>query len=148
MTLKFGTPEPGLTYRPREGAYGLLIEDGKLAVVRVGFHAPFYYDLPGGGIDPGETPEQAVVREFAEETGLIVRAGERVAEASQLFFDSKSDPYDNLCHVLKVERIEHRPEAKVEADHELDWMTPLEALTRLRHEAHAHAVMMYLRAAG
>lgn len=28
--------------------------------------------LPGGGIDPGESPEQAVLREVYEETGLTV----------------------------------------------------------------------------
>jgi 8-oxo-dGTP pyrophosphatase MutT (NUDIX family) len=32
------------------------------------------WSLPAGGIDPGETPEAAVVRETAEETGLVVTA--------------------------------------------------------------------------
>ena len=31
-----------------------------------------YWTLPGGKIESGETPEEAVVREFAEETGIEV----------------------------------------------------------------------------
>ena len=38
--------------------------------------------MPGGWVDPGETPEQAVVREVAEETGLQVSAA-RLAHTEQ-----------------------------------------------------------------
>ena len=31
------------------------------------------FDLPGGGIEFGETPEQALIREMAEETGLHIK---------------------------------------------------------------------------
>ena len=31
---------------------------------------PGQYDLPGGGLEPGETPEDGIVREVLEETGL------------------------------------------------------------------------------
>lgn len=31
-----------------------------------------YYIFPGGGVDPGETPEEACVREMLEETNLVV----------------------------------------------------------------------------
>lgn len=33
-----------------------------------------WWELPGGGLEPGETPEQAAVREVAEETGLRLDA--------------------------------------------------------------------------
>jgi ADP-ribose pyrophosphatase YjhB (NUDIX family) len=55
-------------------AYGLLIRDGEVALVRSSNpnHQPPLWWLPGGGIDFGESPEQTLVREFHEETGLSV----------------------------------------------------------------------------
>lgn len=36
--------------------------------------------LPGGGIDPGESPEEAVVREILEETGFTVKMDRLVGD--------------------------------------------------------------------
>ncbi len=55
-------------------AYGVLIEESRVLLVRSSspdFQPPLWW-LPGGGLDFGETPEQALLREFTEETGLVV----------------------------------------------------------------------------
>ncbi len=39
-----------------------------------------YYAVPGGGVEPGETPKQAAVRELKEETSLNVVLGKKIGE--------------------------------------------------------------------
>ena len=69
-------PRPGLRYGRRPGAYGVILLGRGLLLTREPEGA---LALPGGGIDPGETPEAALRRETLEETGWIVRPLRRVA---------------------------------------------------------------------
>jgi ADP-ribose pyrophosphatase YjhB (NUDIX family) len=61
---------------PSTTASALVVRDGRLLVTRRA-REPFagWLDLPGGFIEPGEHPEQAVRRELLEETGLAVDVG-------------------------------------------------------------------------
>jgi 8-oxo-dGTP diphosphatase len=60
----------------RVGAYGICRDaEGRVLLARNSELSEFpgQWTLPGGGVEQGEHPDDAVVREFAEETGLSVR---------------------------------------------------------------------------
>jgi len=53
------------------GVYGLVIKDNKILLITKAKGAyKGLLDLPGGGIEHGETPEVTISREILEETGL------------------------------------------------------------------------------
>ena len=54
--------------------------DGKVLVIRRHLDGRDYAVLPGGGVEEGETPEQAVVRELAEECTLDGEVAELLHE--------------------------------------------------------------------
>ena len=144
--LQFGVAEPGLDYEDRPAAFGVAERDGEVALVRIvkpGF-AP-WFDLPGGAIDPGEDDRQAVVREFGEETGLVVEPTAALGRADQFLRNTEGRTFNNRSTLFRVEIRGRDPDLKIEDDHELVWMAPLEALRRLRHDSHAWAVACWLR---
>ncbi|MFH0830992.1 MAG: NUDIX domain-containing protein [Parcubacteria group bacterium] len=57
----------------------IIVKDGMLLTIRRTKTTETYWVLPGGGIEDGETPQQALVREVKEETGLDCVIGEYVA---------------------------------------------------------------------
>ena len=145
--LQFGKPEPGVAYRDRPAAFGIAPRDGRIALVRVTTPtAPPWFDLPGGALDPGEDDAAALVREFGEETGLKVTAGAPVTRADQLFRKSDGEAVNNRAGIYEAEVSGEDPRLKIEADHELVWMEPRDAIVRLRHDSHAWAVLAWLRA--
>ena len=64
-----------LVERQRIAAYGVAVADDAVLLVRASLlsNIPGLWSLPGGGVDFGEEPLDAVVRELREETGLEVR---------------------------------------------------------------------------
>ena len=61
----------------RVAAYAVIIRDGQILLSKIAPHISTegLWTLPGGGLDHGEDPRDAVVREVYEETGLDVSIG-------------------------------------------------------------------------
>jgi 8-oxo-dGTP diphosphatase len=144
--LQFGAPQPGKKHAPRPAAFGIAEVNGKVALVKIDADTgETWWDLPGGALDPGEDEAQALVREFGEETGLKVRAGERIAEAAQYFIKSDGRPVNNSGGIYDVTVEGEDAALKIEDDHTLVWLDPLTALRLLRHDSHAWALACWLR---
>lgn len=145
FALQFGQTQPGLTYVERPTAYGVCPRgEAQIAVVRIGRAGDVEYDLPGGGVEADEDEAAALMREFIEETGLTVWPTRVIGRAGQ-FWVNRGDPRNSLATFYEVE-LSAADGAPTEPDHELIWMAPLEALSKVRHEAHAWAIMHWMRA--
>lgn len=111
--------------KPRHGAVGIVVENMHFLVIRRSpfVRAPNMLCFPGGTIETGETPEEAVVRELSEELGLAV-AG------PQLIWQSRTS-WGTLLDWLVVERDpESQPIANEREVAEFMWIEAPQLLRR------------------
>jgi 8-oxo-dGTP diphosphatase len=109
-------------------AGGLVVRDGKVAVV----HRPKYDDwsLPKGKVDPGESWEQAAVREVEEETGVRARIVSELAPSH--YRDRKGRPKTVRWYRMEVEDAgPFEPGAEVD---DLRWLAPDEARSLVSYD--------------
>lgn len=146
MKLQFGKARADLDYRHRAAVFGIAEREGMIACVNICREGGYsYFDLPGGAVEGEETEAQALIREFSEETGLVVAPLDRLTEASQYFVRTDGEALNNVSAFWSMTITADKPDAKREADHSLVWLTPHEALKAVRHEAHAWAITCWLR---
>jgi 8-oxo-dGTP pyrophosphatase MutT (NUDIX family) len=58
----------------------VLIQENKVALIERHRAGSDYFVFPGGGMDEGETPEQAAIREAMEELGIEVAIQKKISE--------------------------------------------------------------------
>jgi len=81
-------------------AYGILEHEGKVLLVRSSspqIKPPLWW-LPGGGIDFGESPEETLLREFQEETGLAIKE----PLLHDVISDVRRRPNGDRIHTVRV----------------------------------------------
>jgi 8-oxo-dGTP pyrophosphatase MutT (NUDIX family) len=123
----------GTAVQAQSGAYALILDgEDRVLLVRAA-NGRFY--LPGGRIEPDETPEQALAREVEEECGLSIHVTEPLGEAFQPTFDGSVMLRATYWRAVVTGLAHEEPE------HQLLWTPRAEAASRLHRAADAHMLV-------
>ncbi|SHI63926.1 8-oxo-dGTP diphosphatase [Palleronia salina] len=137
-------PEPHRRYVFRPGAYAVLLRGRDILLTRQN-GSDRALQLPGGGIDPGETPLRALHREVFEETGWRMAVDRRLGSFRRFAFMPEYGIHaEKLCHIF-LGRPGLRIGPPVEPDHDAVWMDADEAVTRLDNAGDAYFLARFLR---
>ena len=140
MMRRFGeTPILTQRYTIRQGVYAILEREGSLLLTYQA--APHdELQLPGGGVDPGESPLRALHREVMEETGWIISEARRVGAYRRFTFMPEYDLWaEKICTIYHA-RPARRLGPPTETDHTSLWASPAVAARLLENSGDRHFV--------
>jgi len=103
--------------------------------------------LPGGGLEDGESPEEAVAREALEECGLVVRVGACVTRLVQFVVTTEGLGVEKRCAFFDA-RVERDNRAAMLPGHETLWLAPARAAQILKHDSQMWAVRNWMKFRG
>lgn len=135
--------DPAGTAFVRHSARCITVRDGRAAMVHSLKYN--YYKFPGGGIEPGETREEALTRETAEEAGLrVIR--ESIREFGYVHRIQKSnfpdedlfiqDNFYYLCDVLPEAGQQNLDDYEADERFTLEWVAANTAIDVNRNADH------------
>ena len=137
---RFGKPpEPGRKYRLRPGAYAILASGSDMLVTHQMEPWP-EFQLPGGGIDPGEQPIPALMREVMEETGWTITRPRRLGAFRRFNYMPEYDLWaEKLCTIYLAHPAQ-RLGPPTEDGHTAVWMSAEFAAENLAVSGDRHFV--------
>jgi len=140
MIRRFGeTVVSGKQYRVRVGAYAILPRGRDLLVTHQA-EPTSEFQLPGGGVDPGESLLQALYREVIEETGWTISAPRKLGVFRRFTYMPEYDLWaEKLCHIYTAFPVRQLSEP-TEAGHTAVWMSGQDAAQELANEGDRHFV--------
>lgn len=120
-----GTEDPSIQYINRPTVKVVIKKDNKLLILNEGL-------LPGGGIEPGESNQDAISRELQEELGVTVKDVQEIGTVVQYrnLIDRK---YFINGYTAELETTGGltNPQNEREAQFIVEWSTPDEALAQI-----------------
>lgn len=122
MSIRFGEPiGRDVKYKLRPGAYAILPLGGRILLTHQA-EPEDEYQLPGGGIDAGESPIAALHREVFEETGWHIATPRKIGFYRRFCYMPDYDMWaEKICHIYLARPVA-RISAPTEAGHTALWM--------------------------
>ena len=138
----FGERNTELNYWKRTGAYAVIQNDDQQFLCVEDTDGNLF--LVGGGVDEGESPEAALVRETMEETGHRIRIGTYIGQAERHWVSAKY-PHDSQHNVgiLYVCELLDKVAEPIEQE-TMCWVDYTELEKRLFHGHHLYLIKQYL----
>ncbi|MES2225073.1 MAG: NUDIX domain-containing protein [Patescibacteria group bacterium] len=119
------------TYKVRKAVRAIVFDaDNNVGIINLTTYK--YYDLPGGGIEEGETPEEACIRECKEEIGCTVEIVTELGSTRE-YRQQLGRINESICFIAKVAGEKGLPaltETEIANGTETVWV-PLEEAIRL-----------------
>lgn len=145
MIRRFGEPVvAGQKYRIRPGAYAVL-RLGRDVLLTYQEEPDPEFQLPGGGIDPGESPIRALHREVYEETGWSISAPRRLGAFRRFAYMPEYDRWaEKVCHVYQARPVRRLGPPK-EPGHTAVWTSLDEAARLVGNAGDRHFLLQILR---
>ncbi|MFQ9514934.1 MAG: NUDIX domain-containing protein [Eubacterium sp.] len=122
MDKTFGEKVQGVKYFDRTGAYLVVIEDNKTAVVKT--HRGYF--LLGGGIEKDENHIECIKRECLEEAGYEIRVENYIGSA-EMYSNHERIGYFHPIQYYYRGHLEKHVTEQIEEDHKLKWISIDEA---------------------
>lgn len=128
MIRRYGeSVKQAMRYRRRPGVYGVLIRGDQVLLTHQAEPTP-EFQLPGGGIDPGEHPIAALHREVYEETGWHIGPPRHVGTYRRFTYMPEYDKWAEKLCAIYLARPTLRLGPPSEAGHTALWASHAEAL--------------------
>ena len=131
-------------YKLRPGAYAILWSGSQVLTTFQSDPEP-EFQLPGGGIDPGEAPLPALHREVMEETGWSISNPKRLGAFRRFTFMPEYGFWaEKICHIYFARPVLRRSEP-TEAHHTAVWLSPDDAVEALGNDGDRAFLSAFLR---
>jgi 8-oxo-dGTP diphosphatase len=148
MIKRYGEAvKAGQRYRRRPGVYGVLLDGNDVLLTHQASPVP-EYQLPGGGVDPGEQPIPAFHREVMEETGWHIGPVRHVGTFRRFTYMPEYDKWAEKICTIFVARPTLRMGPPTEAGHTAIWVPAERALDLITNEGDRAMLELALRQVG